>query len=172
MVYPSGSITTEIVSCKEGIVLMKATVTDEDKNIIGTGYAYEKEQSSNVNKTSYIENCETSAVGRALGMCGFGIDTSVASADEVASAIEEQESEPKKAEPKKEATKTESKQEDVANSPATQQQVTRIVNLYGSDPENFKRMLEYYKVTTIEDLTVLQASQAIEKAQARGERHE
>ena len=36
--------------------------------------AYEKENSSFINKTSYIENCETSAVGRALGMCGFGCE--------------------------------------------------------------------------------------------------
>ena len=44
-----------------------------------------------INKTSYIENCETSAVGRALGMCGIGIDTSIASYDEVATAIAQQE---------------------------------------------------------------------------------
>ena len=42
------------------------------------------------NKTSYIENCETSAVGRALGMCGFGIDTSIASAEEVQNAMANQ----------------------------------------------------------------------------------
>ena len=39
--------------------------------------------SSNINKTSYVENCETSAVGRALAMLGIGIDTSIASANEV-----------------------------------------------------------------------------------------
>ena len=60
---------------------------------MGTGTAYEKENSSFINKTSYIENCETSAVGRALGMAGFGIDTSVASAEEVANAITQQDSE-------------------------------------------------------------------------------
>ena len=55
------------------------------------GDAYEKEDSAFINKTSYIESCETSAVGRALGMCGIGIDTSVASADEVLNAIKQQE---------------------------------------------------------------------------------
>lgn len=91
MVYPQGSIITEILTLKDGIVVMKATITDNENNIIGTGTAYEKEDSSFINKTSYIENCETSAVGRALGMCGFGIDVSVASAEEVANAINNQE---------------------------------------------------------------------------------
>ena len=38
-----------------------------------TGYAYEKEGSSFINKTSALENCETSAVGRALAILGFEI---------------------------------------------------------------------------------------------------
>lgn len=87
MVHPNGTITTDIVNIENGIVLMKASITDDEGRLIGTGYAYEKEKSSFINQTSYIENCETSAVGRALGMCGFGIDTSVASAEEVQNAI-------------------------------------------------------------------------------------
>lgn len=54
--------------------------------LIATGTAREKDGSTFVNKTSYIENCETSAVGRALGFCGFGIDTAIASAEEVQNA--------------------------------------------------------------------------------------
>ena len=45
-----------------------------------------------INKTSYVENCETSAWGRALANFGIGLGTSVASADEVANAIENQKS--------------------------------------------------------------------------------
>ena len=90
MVYPNGSITTEIVSLVDGVVTMKTTIKDNEGNVLSTGYAYEKENSTFINKTSFIENCETSAVGRALGMCGFGIDTSVASAEEVQNAIENQ----------------------------------------------------------------------------------
>ena len=55
-------------------------------NVRATGYAYEKEGSTFINKTSYIENCETSAIGRALGIFGIGIDGSVASAEEVRNA--------------------------------------------------------------------------------------
>lgn len=90
-VCPMGSITTEMLSNAEGICVFKATICDESGNVLGTGTAYEKESSSFINKTSYIENCETSAVGRALGMCGFGIDTSIASAEEVLNAMKNQE---------------------------------------------------------------------------------
>jgi hypothetical protein len=55
--------------------------------VLGVGHAYEKEDSSFINKTSYIENCETSAVGRALGMAGFGIDASICSAEELQNAV-------------------------------------------------------------------------------------
>ena len=90
MVHPNGTITADIVSIENGIVVMKASITDDEGRLIGTGYAYEQEKGSFINQTSYIENCETSAVGRALGMCGFGIDTSVASAEEVQNAISNQ----------------------------------------------------------------------------------
>lgn len=90
MVCPNGTITTEIISLDNGVVTMKSTVLDEDGKILGSGYAQEKESSSYINRTSFIENCETSAVGRALGMCGFGIDVSIASAEEVINATNNQ----------------------------------------------------------------------------------
>ncbi len=90
MLYPKGSIKTEMLSNENGVCIFRAMILDDDFNVLGTGTAYEKEDSSFINQTSYIENCETSAVGRALGMCGFGIDTSVASYEEVANAIENQ----------------------------------------------------------------------------------
>lgn len=90
MVFPLGCITTEIKSLENGVVTMKATILDGNGDTLGTGYAQEKETSSFINQTSFIENCETSAVGRALGMCGFGIDTSIASYEEVANAMENQ----------------------------------------------------------------------------------
>lgn len=102
MVKPNGTIETEILSLDKGVCLMKATVKDEGGRVLGIGHAYEKEDSSFINKTSYIENCETSAVGRALGMCGFGIDTSVASYEEVANAIENQKPKAKTARAKEE----------------------------------------------------------------------
>ena len=89
-ICPGGCISTEIISLEDGVVTMRAVITDENKNVIATGMAQEKETSSFINKTSFIENCETSAVGRALGFAGIGIDGSMASAEEVANAIIQQ----------------------------------------------------------------------------------
>lgn len=83
--YPQGTISTEIVKIENGMCVIHA-VAAVDGVILGEGTAYEMEGSSFINKTSYIENCETSAVGRALGFAGFGIDTSIASAEEVMNA--------------------------------------------------------------------------------------
>ena len=87
MLHPNGTIDTQIVSHENGVVVIKATVADEGGNILATGHAYEKEGSSFINKESYIENCETSAVGRALGFVGLGIDISICSAEELTNAL-------------------------------------------------------------------------------------
>lgn len=85
--YKDYSLESDIVSNDNGVVVIKATIKNPDGVIKATGYAYEKENSTFINKTSYIENCETSAWGRALGNFGIGIDTSIASAEEVQTAI-------------------------------------------------------------------------------------
>jgi hypothetical protein len=96
--YPSGRIVTSIQSHENGVVIMKADVyrSTDDAVPSATGHAYEKEGSSYINKTSYIENCETSAVGRALAILGFEIKKSVASKEEVANAqYQQKQPEPK-----------------------------------------------------------------------------
>jgi hypothetical protein len=80
---------SELLSNDKGICVFKATIFNEKGEAVANGHSQEKEDDSRsmVNKTSYIENSETSAWGRALGNFGVGIDSSVASADEVATAI-------------------------------------------------------------------------------------
>ena len=95
MLYPNGSLTSEIISLENGVVIMKATACDENGQILGTGHAYEKEGNGFINKTSYIENCETSAWGRALAACGIiggneGAAGSIASMEEVMNAKKQQ----------------------------------------------------------------------------------
>lgn len=85
-ICPSGRIETEMVLFEAGRVVFKASVFIDDY-LLATGYSEEKEGSTMINKTSFVENCETSAVGRALGFAGIGIDASMASAEEVATAI-------------------------------------------------------------------------------------
>ena len=90
--YPEGSIQTEIILNENGMVIFKAyAYRDKEDTRPATGHAMEKEGSSYINKTSHIENCETSAVGRALAMLGFEIKKSVASREEVENAKLQQE---------------------------------------------------------------------------------
>ena len=140
MVYPEGFVLTEMVSNKDGICVFVARVGFYDDKgeprTIGTGTAYENETSSYINQTSYIENCETSAVGRALGMAGFGIDTSVASFEEVQNAM---------------ANQQERK--------ATVNQVSVLKKCYTG--ENLTKLLSAQGIQRIEDISFDKASELI-----------
>ena len=85
--YPDGRITTAIVQhdLDTGFVLMRAEVyrTPDDAQPAATGHAFEVRGESYVNKTSYIENAETSSVGRALAMLGFEVKRGIASREEL-----------------------------------------------------------------------------------------
>ena len=74
--------------------MVKAEIKDSTGRLIASGIAEEFKGSSYINKTSYVENCETSAWGRALGNFGIGLDTSVASANEVLNAVSNQKTNP------------------------------------------------------------------------------
>lgn len=81
------SLETELVKWDSDIVIVKATLTIGPYRY--TGHAYERESSSQINKTSALENCETSAIGRALAAAGYG-GSEYASANEVQQAIHQQ----------------------------------------------------------------------------------
>ena len=90
--YPKGDIVTEIIADTGSEVTMRATVRpDYSIQRVFTGFAHEKNSGGLVNSTSHVENCETSAVGRALGFLGIGVETSIATAEEVDHAIKQQE---------------------------------------------------------------------------------
>tara|TARA_R110001599_G_scaffold60034_4_gene166845 strand:- start:30252 stop:30785 length:534 start_codon:yes stop_codon:yes gene_type:complete len=88
--YPNYSLTSEVIEKTESSILIQATVKDDKDRALASGTAEEIKGSTFINKTSYVENCETSAWGRALSNLGIGVDTSVASADEVNNAIANQ----------------------------------------------------------------------------------
>ncbi len=93
--YKGWSLTTEMIELNEKRVVIKAFICNPTGSIIATGFAYEEKDSTFINKTSYIENCETSAWGRALGNLAIGIDGSIASADEVQTAVDNKDKQPK-----------------------------------------------------------------------------
>ena len=88
--HPNGQILTQIMANADGQIMFQAKII-VDGVLVATGHAKEVEGSTFINKTSALENSETSAVGRALGMYGIGIDASIASAEEVGNAVKQQE---------------------------------------------------------------------------------
>lgn len=88
-VYPNGSIVTELISSVESQnIVVKSTVTPDVKvpERIFTGYSQATVGDGYINKTSALENAETSAVGRALGIMGIGVIDSIASSNEIVKA--------------------------------------------------------------------------------------
>ena len=92
--HPDFTIQTDLVEANDTLVVMKATISQGDQ-VIATGYAEEVRTASKINRTSALENAETSAVGRALAFFGLG-GSEIASADEVANAITQQSSQASK----------------------------------------------------------------------------
>jgi len=88
--YLGWTLRSEIKTLNEDVVVIHAWVEDADGTIKADAHAQEFRNASMINKTSYIENCETSAWGRVLSNLGIGVDTSVASAEEVLGAINQQ----------------------------------------------------------------------------------
>jgi hypothetical protein len=80
--FPVASITTEILHRDDDVVIMRASIANEDGRVLSTGHAEEWRKSSAINKTSAIENAETSAIGRALAALGWG-GTEFATANEI-----------------------------------------------------------------------------------------
>lgn len=89
--YKNHRLVTELVSVSDDAVICKAMIYDADDRLIATGYAEEYRAASKINKTSAVENCETSAVGRALAFTDKALmGSEIASADELAGAITQQ----------------------------------------------------------------------------------
>ena len=90
--HPNWTILTEMIyNCEENLVcIFKAKIIDENDVIKATGHAreFQADKKSMVNKTSHVENCETSAIGRALGIKGIITEYGIASANEVRNAKE------------------------------------------------------------------------------------
>ena len=149
-VYTDGFILTEMMSNENGICVFRAKVgyftTGGLERVLGEGTAFEKETSSTLNRYSYIENCETSAVGRALGMAGFGIDTSVASKEEVENALNQQtEDKPVDKNPPKEAPNP----KDIEEARVRIEIIDKLTEL---DSTYVERMLEAKGAKNVKDL--------------------
>lgn len=77
------ALITEIVELGADYATIKASIIDDKGVLRATGFAREVVAKSPINKFAFLENCETSAIGRALGNFGIGIDDAVCTADEL-----------------------------------------------------------------------------------------
>ena len=86
--YKGWSITTKILKdqCTDDLVVMKCKIKNEHGRVISTGTAEENRALGPINRTSALENAETSCVGRALSFIGLG-GSEIASSNEVENAI-------------------------------------------------------------------------------------
>lgn len=136
MLCPDGYIKTHVELLDEDTCMATAEVgisyPDEGNRIYGTGTAMEVRTASRINQVSFIENAETSAVGRALGMLGLGITGAVASAEEM--------------------TKVER---------ATERQVGAILKIYQKDDAGLMDLMDALKISDIEAITAEQAGEVL-----------
>ena len=86
---PDWRIVSKIVDFRDQEWVFTAEILDPTGDVMANGHASEKVGAGNINRTSALENAETSAVGRALGFLGIGIAASIASADEVTNAAQQ-----------------------------------------------------------------------------------
>ena len=147
MVYPDGAIETEMLALENGVCVFRAKAFDPDGTLLATGHAEEEQNASHINKTSYVENCETSAVGRCLGMAGVGIDTSVCSADELNVALENQAA---------------------ASKPITKTQVKTLVALALDKGSDVADICKYFKVDFVNEMTAEQYGVCLNMLNAKG----
>ncbi len=139
--YPDFKLITEIVHYDDNSVIMVAKIYDKDGNVVANGHAQEDRNASNINKTSYVENCETSAVGRAIGMLGIGIDASMASAEEVANAVDRQETLKQK---------------------VNKNCISSLKMLAEEKGSDISAILSYYELDKVEDMTMEQWQSAMQ----------
>ena len=95
--FPDGRISTELEVCEAHRYVIKAYLyrTYLDQVAYSTGFAEEKDSDRGVNATSALENCETSAIGRALANAGYASKGKRPSREEMVKATRAKLTQPK-----------------------------------------------------------------------------
>ncbi len=179
--HENGRIVTHIVEhdAERGFILMRAEIyrSADDALPAATGHAYEFKSEGYVQRTSYIEVCETSAVGRALAMAGFEVRRGIASREEMEKATRAVRVEPTRekekpalaqpAKPSQQATNA-NQQATNANQPATEDQKQDILELLemlqpGDRRAQRRVLVEMTGKESRDDLTQQEAASLIAK---------
>jgi len=157
--HPDGIIVTTLQKDDDGVIVMKSEIwLDRSDGLpIATGWAEEVRGSSNINKTSALENCETSAVGRALGFAGFGSAEQIASADEVEVAIARQ---------AEECATARQTARVMAEKKITEKQrkaLEAYIDTCDDGDIKLRKVLEYYKIDNLSEMAKEDAATALTK---------
>lgn len=138
--HPDWSLLTDVVERDAECVVVRAAIVDDEGRTLATGHAEEYRSSSQINRTSALENAETSALGRALAALGFG-GTEFATANEVLNAIHQQEN----------------------RKPISEDEFERIKELAPKAGKTLKDLEAAYKVKGLLNLTADQAEKCISR---------
>lgn len=144
--YEGYQVVTEIVHAGDQAVIMKASIYDGAGRLTATGHAEEFRSASQINRTSALENAETSAIGRALATLGIG-GTSFASAEEVARAIEQQQ-------------------------PASELQIKTVHSLLDSGAITKEHLVKVFGIETPEQLYAVEADRIINAFESKQQEQE
>jgi hypothetical protein len=146
--HPNGRIRTEILSSTADSIVMQALIFRDaaDTLAAATGHAQEKPGEGMVNKTSWVENCETSAIGRALANLGYAPKGGRASREEMDKVVRQP------AEPKPKTV-----------SDAQQKRIVIAASEAGVDDETRHRITRMFAgVTSSKDVPVDRLEQVIQ----------
>ena len=166
-------VETCIIEMNDKWACVKASITNPDGRVVGTGHGVEFWQGTNkINKTSALENAETSALGRALSSVGLGGEE-YASADEVLNAIKTQDTMEEKPVATKEADDDTDSLFTVEHDVAiddVKDNIKKLTDKMGEDEYRIwhSRMLSnFYKAESIKDMNVEQLVAFAEQQQER-----
>lgn len=140
--YYGWNIIEDVAEINGHEIIITVTITDQDGVVRSKASSQEYRDSSMINKTSFLENAATSAVGRALGYLGIGIDTSIATAEEMANAISQQEK------IKKNTSKRSLKESELQKliEEGTHKQASKVLETFNCTPEQIEQIKLTFKI--------------------------
>jgi hypothetical protein len=163
--YPAAQILTELTADDGKKVIMRSEIYINGL-IIADGWAEEVRGSSNINKTSALENCQTSAIGRALAIAGFDTSGHICSADEVSVAIERQRSVAIERQKNEANTAIKTLDKMAKKAKLTKKQQKALENHLDECTDGdikLQKVLAFYKIDNLSELSKQDAEQAVTK---------
>lgn len=145
--YKGWNIIEDVAEINNNEIIVTVTIVDQDGQLRSKASSQEYRDSSLINKTSFLENAATSALGRALGYLGIGIDTSIASAEEMNQAVVRQEyiTKNERNQPLEKRKLTNAQLEKLIEE-GTHKQAARVIEAFECTPEQIEKLRLTFKL--------------------------